>query len=44
MVTAYRLSRADTFMSVSAWMAMPIRQLKEWLDVITEVQAQDKKG
>jgi hypothetical protein len=44
MKTAYRLSRADTFTPVSVWMAMPLRRLLSWIDVIAEVQAQDKKG
>lgn len=45
MTTAYKLSRADTFTPVATWMAMPIRQLTRWLEVIVEVQAQeDKKG
>jgi hypothetical protein len=44
MATAYRLSRADTFTPVSVWMSMPIRKLMRWLDVVGEVQAQDKKG
>jgi hypothetical protein len=44
MKTAYQLSRADTYTPVSVWMATPIRRLVEWLDVIAEVRAQDKKG
>jgi hypothetical protein len=44
MATAYLLSRADTFTPVVAWMAMPIRQVVRWLDVVSEVRAQDKKG
>jgi hypothetical protein len=44
MRTAYQLSRADTCTPVSYWMSIPLRQLFRWLDVVAEVQAQDKKG
>ena len=44
MKVAYKLSTADTFTPVATWMSMPIRQLKRWIDVIAEVQAQEKKG
>jgi len=43
MKTAYKLSTADTFTPVSTWMAMPIRQINRWIDVVVEVQAQQKK-
>jgi hypothetical protein len=44
MVIAYKLSRADTFTPVADWMSMPIRRLIRWIDVVAEVQAQEKKG
>jgi len=43
MKTAYKLSTADTFTPVSTWMSMPVRQLNRWIDVVVEVQAQNKK-
>jgi hypothetical protein len=39
---AYYLSRSDTFTPVSYWMSIPIRDLRGWIDAISEVRAEDK--
>lgn len=42
MATCYRLARADTYTPIGYWMALPLKQLNRWVEVIAETQKEDK--